>query len=80
MFRAYKDDVTESLTIGNPTFSDIVKLQSKQGQTKAGLSTYYIRTCDKGNIYISMLHRAQFILKNIDDTSYVEYANQLIHE
>lgn len=80
LFQAYKDAVAESLTVGNPTFKDIVKLLTKRGQTKAGLSTYFIRMRDMGNTFISMLHRVQFILKDIDDKTHVEYANQLIHE
>lgn len=43
MFIGYKEAVDSVLTVGEPTFRDLLKLLTKKGETKAGLSGCYIR-------------------------------------
>ena len=43
--------------VGRHTFALIVKLLTRRGEAKAGLSTYYISLRYSGNIFISMMKR-----------------------
>ena len=55
LFHAYKSSCDE--TLGLPTFRDLVKSLTKRGETKAGLSTYYIRFRYVGLVFERMLGR-----------------------
>lgn len=62
LFLAYKSAVDSSLTVGNPTFKDILKLLIKLGEVKAGISTYFIRMRDTGRAFTAMIVRVQELL------------------
>ena len=55
LYAAYKRSFDD--TLGLPTFRDLVKLLTKRGETKAGLSTYYIRFRYVGRVFECMLGR-----------------------
>lgn len=57
LFKAYKESVDTDLLVGEPTFRDMLKLLSKRGEMKAGLSTYYIRMRDFGKNFCLMMNR-----------------------
>ena len=40
--KAYNDTFDENVRVGKPTFTKLIKLLTKKGESKAGLSTYYI--------------------------------------
>ena len=43
LFKQYKEDVGEEDAIGEDTFTTLIKLLTKKGEAKAGLSAYYTR-------------------------------------
>ena len=54
-------------TIGLKTFQDVVKLLTKRGEKKAGLSTYYIRFISLSQVFEGMLQRLAEILYNFNE-------------
>jgi hypothetical protein len=58
LFKSYKDALQDPLLrVGEQTFLDILKLITKRGETKAGLSTYYIRMRYSSQTFLDMLTR-----------------------
>lgn len=71
LFQSYKNAYPDPLLqIGKPTFYEILKLITKRGETKAGLSTYYIRLRYSSKIFFSMLGRLRE-LQCFDDVSLI---------
>ena len=60
--------------VGRDTFTDIVKLLTKRGETKAGLSTYYIQLRYNSQVFTNMLKR----IKELPFTN--PYAKTLVEE
>ena len=58
VFKEYQDSIREDEgSIVFATFRDIVKLLVMHGDSKSGLSTYYIKLCRGKNVSDHMLYR-----------------------
>mmetsp|Transcript_21013 Transcript_21013/g.29472 ORF Transcript_21013/g.29472 Transcript_21013/m.29472 type:complete len:980 (-) Transcript_21013:30-2969(-) len=54
---AYNNVYNKDERVGMNTFTEIVKLLTKRGESKAGLSTYYIQLRYCGNVFVRMMKR-----------------------
>eukprot|EP00559_Dactyliosolen_fragilissimus_P007958 CAMPEP_0184871406 /NCGR_PEP_ID=MMETSP0580-20130426/40701_1 /TAXON_ID=1118495 /ORGANISM="Dactyliosolen fragilissimus" /LENGTH=1005 /DNA_ID=CAMNT_0027374063 /DNA_START=1121 /DNA_END=4139 /DNA_ORIENTATION=- len=54
---AYNNVYNQDERVGMNTFTEIVKLLTKRGESKAGLSTYYIQLRYCGNVFVWMMKR-----------------------
>jgi hypothetical protein len=57
MFEAYKAAFEDWERLGSDTFQDIVKLLTSRGESKAGLSTYYVKFRHLRDVFFAMLKR-----------------------
>ena len=58
LFKGYKDTLPEDkFSIGFPTFCDIFKLLTLHGESKSGLSIYYIKYRGGKTVFDHMLDR-----------------------
>lgn len=57
LYEAYKKSFPKKDVIGRDTFTDLGKLLTKRGESKAGLSTYYIQLRYSGKILVEMMKR-----------------------
>ena len=58
MFKTYKDSLPEGEdSVGKPIFNDILKPLKIRGDSKYGLSTYYIKCLHGKTIFDAMLDR-----------------------
>lgn len=80
LFSTYKASMNEALTVGEPKFRDILKLLTKRGQTKAGLSTYYIRMRDFSKIFVRMMHRIKEIVSANANGAILEEHSRLLEK
>ena len=64
---AYNNVFSMDERVGINTFTDIIKLLTKRGESKAGLSTYYIQLRSCSYIFIKMI-------KRVIDLPYVDVA------
>lgn len=70
LFEAYKSVHPENQRIGRILFIDIVKLLTKRGESKAGLSTYYINLRYASSVFKQMQFRStNFDINNHDQTN-----------
>lgn len=57
IYGAYQNVYPDTFRVGVHTFSDLVKLLTKRGESKAGISTYYIQFRYCGKIFSEMVTR-----------------------
>lgn len=57
LVEAYVKAVPTEECVGRQTFRDMIKLMTKRGETKAGVSTYYIRFRYSSNTFVMMMKR-----------------------
>ena len=57
LHKNYIDSVSNENALGYKTFQDIVKLLTKRGEAKAGLSAHFIRFQYIGRVFEDMLSR-----------------------
>lgn len=66
MFDAYKAAFEGEERIGYDTFVDILKLLTTRGESKAGLSTYYVKFRHLRDVFFAMLKRIPELELNAD--------------
>ena len=53
--------------VGKHTFHDLIKLMTKCGEAKAGLSTYYIRFRNASKIFVEMMDRLKILTEGLSE-------------
>lgn len=59
LLASYVGAIPSEERVGRQTFRDMIKLLSKSGETKAGLSTYYIHFRYSSNTFVLMMKRLE---------------------
>ena len=73
--------VDQEKQVGRQTFNDMIKLLTKRGETKAGLSTYYIRMRYASNLFVSMMKRVCNLDSSVNNKDEIQCKDEeLIHE
>jgi hypothetical protein len=81
LFNTYVNAFPEKETrVGEPTFRDVVKLITKRGESKAGLSTFYIKLRYASQTFSLMLRRLQELACFEDNSVIVDGAKTLATE
>ena len=60
-FLSYKQGTHQGLRVGRALFFDIMKILTKHGESKSGLSTYYISIRHALSIFVKMMKRVSLI-------------------
>ena len=79
LFKEYQDSLPEDKgTIGFATFHDIVKLLKMRGESKSGLSKYFIKLCHGKNVFDHILDRiVQWSLNGISSINSIGFSKSL---
>ena len=59
LLEAYREAFVEDKRVGAHTFAEIMRLLTKRGESKCGLSTYYIHFRYFGSVFRRMMNRVQ---------------------
>ena len=57
LHNSYKELFTASQRIGRDTFRDVVRFLTKRGESKSGVSTYYIQFRYASSVFVKMINR-----------------------
>ena len=82
LFKEYQDTLPEDeCSIGFDTFHDIVKLLTMRGESKSGLSAYYIKLGHGRNVFDHILDRiVQWSLNGISSINSIGFSKSLKKE
>lgn len=80
--KSYNDTFDKDKRVGQHLFFDLMKFMTRRGESKAGLSTYYIQLRYSGSVFIRMVKRVvEFEFTNADEKKEVkERSSNLLKE